>query len=96
MKVKILYLNKKIMKKLNLIKKTGCCCSTIDINEEDIVMGFFSNIDDDNLRAASNCKIGIRSGFEFANKALWLDFHYDYVLGKDADDNTILVPLKKK
>ena len=83
------------MKKLNLIKKTGCCSSTIDINEDDIAVDFFDAIVDCNLRRASATQIGIRSGYEFEGKALWLDCDYDWIVGKDTNGNTILVPLKK-
>lgn len=32
----------------------------------------------------------------FINKAYWLNDDYDWVLGIDDEDNTILVPLRKK
>ena len=83
------------MKQLNLIKKTGCC-SDVNINEDDIAMDFFDAINDCNLRKASVSQIGIRGGYEFKGKALWLDCDYDWIVGKDSIDNTILVPLKKK
>ena len=84
------------MKKLNLIKKTGCCSSSIDINEDDIDMDYFVHIDDKYFRETSNDQIGIRRHHEFKGKALWLDSSYDYVLGKDEQGLAILVPLKKK
>ena len=74
------------MKKLNLIKKTGCCSSTIDINEDDviaaarIVMGSMNVMDDG----------------EFCGKAINLPNCYDYVVGEDSCGATILVILKKK
>ena len=84
------------MKKLNLIKKTGCCCSTIDINEDDIAMDFFEDIYDEEFKVAAGYNMGIKTDGEFCGKALYLDYTYDYVLGKDSNGNIILVPLKKK
>ena len=75
------------MKKLNLIKKTGCCCSTIDIREEDIAMDYFEEF---------GYNMDIRGTGEFSGKAFFLDNEYDYILGKDSDESAILVPLKKK
>ena len=77
------------MKKLNLIKKTGCCCSAIDINEDDIAM--------DLIRDAIDYEVimDVRGVGKFAGKAFCLNKHYDYILGKDEHDNPILVPLKK-
>ena len=75
------------MKKLNLIKKTGCCCSTIDIREEDIAMDYFEEF---------GYNMDIRGIGEFSRKAFFLSNEYDYAIGKDSEDRTILVPLKKK
>ena len=75
------------MKKLNLIKKTGCCCSTIDINEDDIP---FSSVE-----AVINLMCAIDVG-EFSDKAIYLPDCYNYVVGEDSKGNAILVPLKKK
>ena len=83
------------MKKLNLIKKTGCC-SDVNINEDDIDMDFFEDIIDSKLLDATGNVICLRTGCEFAGKALSLDCKYDYVLGEDSSDYPILVPLKKK
>ena len=82
------------MKKLILIAKGES--NSIDINEEDIDMGFLAGINDNKLKEASGTQMGIRSDYEFARKALWLDQDYDYILGNDSNGNTILVPLKKK
>ena len=75
------------MKKLNLIKKSECYRSIIDINEDDIAMDFFKS---------SSYNIGIRGSYEFIGKALWLDHDYDYAFGEDSHGEPILVPLKKK
>ena len=83
------------MKKLNLIKKTGCC-SDVNINEDDIDMDFFDNIDELDLQRAAGYNMGMRTDGEFCGKALYLECDYDYALGKDNNGNTILVPLKKK
>ena len=84
------------MKKLNLIKKTGCCSSTIDIKEDDIDMDFFEHIDETDLQRAAGHNMGIRADHEFEWKALWLDNSCDYIIGKDSEGVTLLVPLKKK
>ena len=84
------------MKKLNLIKKTGCCSSTIDINEDDIDMEFFDNIDKKELMESNNDIILIKTTGEFRKKAIYLNDRYDYILGYDNTNDIILVPLKKK
>lgn len=38
----------------------------------------------------------VRGHGNFTGKAIYLPFDYNYVLGKDDDGYTILVPLKKK
>ena len=83
------------MKKLNLITKDEGP-GGIDIYEENINMEYFENINNENLQIATNCRIGISKNGEFANKALYLDSYYDYILGKDSIGLTILVPFKKK
>ena len=80
------------MKKLNLIKKTGCCSSTIDINEDDIDMDFFNS----QSSKTGLIELGMSICNEFKGKALWLSPEFDYILGKDSTDNAILIPLKKK
>lgn len=84
------------MKKLNLIKKAGCCSSTIDINEDDIDMSFFDNIINAELKATSNDQMIIKGMYEFAGIAIQLDDDYDYILGYDSMNCIVLVPLKKK
>ena len=76
--------NKKTMKKLNLIKKTGCC-SDVNINEEDI---------GDDIRLVAD-RMYIKCTGQFAGNAIGLPEYYDYVLGKDSCGCIILVPLKK-
>ena len=80
------------MKKLNLIKKTGCC-SDVNINEEDIDMDFIEGVEVSDT--ANNIFRVIESG-SFVGKAIYLSCDYDYVIGLDSFGYTILVPLKKK
>ena len=84
------------MKKLNLIKKTGCCSDVIDINEDDIAMDFINDMEVlAVLDTANNLFHVIESG-SFVRKAIYLSCDYDYVIGLDSFGYTILVPLKKK
>jgi len=76
------------MKTLNLITKREAAINSIDINEEDIDMDFFENIEGNRMI--------IRATREFAGKAIILDDAYDYVIGVDSTEMIILVPLKKK
>ena len=84
------------MKKLNLIKKTGCCCSAIDIKEEDIDMNFINDMEEVEVSDTTNNIFHVMGSGSFVGKAIYLCCNYDYVLGKDSNGYTILVPLKKK
>ena len=82
------------MRKLKLITKESE--ESIDIREEDIDMTFFDNINEENLAKATGGKICMRTVHEFKGKAIRLSLGFDYKLGTDSDNTTILVPLKKK
>jgi len=85
------------MKKLNFIpKKTKLYREGINIDEKDIAVDFFDEIDAGALNCSSGCKMDVRAAGEFGGKAIHLSMFYDYILGKDSNDSTILVPLKKK
>ena len=84
------------MKKLNLIKKTGCCCSTIDIKEEDIDMNFINDMEEVEVSDTTNHIFRVIESGSFVGKAIYLSCDYDYVIGLDSIGNTIFVPLKKK
>ncbi len=84
------------MKKLILIsKETKTDLGTISINEEDIAMDFFDGINNEKFEKTTN-KIFIRGLGEFVGRSLWLNPDYDYILGIDSMEVTILIPLKKK
>lgn len=40
--------------------------------------------------------LDVRQSYEFAGKAIYLNLNFDWVLGKDSDGSTCLVPLKLK
>jgi len=87
------------MKRLNFIptpKKPLRHGNLTNVHEEDIDMTFFNHISKIDLMGATNTKIDVRSYGEFAGKALYLDDCYDYVMGRDMNGLTILIPLKKK
>ena len=79
------------MKKLNLIKKTGCCSSTIDINEDDIA----NHIGGDCADTVMDLMYIMDDG-EFCDKAIRLPEGYNYVVGEDSCGSKILVILKRK
>ena len=73
------------MEKLKLIKYADLQ-SVHEIRESDIVE------DVNNVLSM----MVVRGGGDFKHKSVFLNPDYDYVLGKDNEDVTILVPLKKK
>lgn len=89
--------NLKIMKKLILIpKETKPDPDVITVNEEDIDMSFFDDLDGDLLKDDTGGLLDTRSDLEFKGKAIWLNSNYNYILGKDSNNSTILIPLKTK
>ena len=72
------------MKTLKLIKE--CTDADLAIKESDIAEDIEYVMKQMYLRGQGG----------FRNKAIWLNDNYDYVLGKDDQGETILVPLKKK
>ena len=83
------------MKKLILIKNEKLDSNVVEIQEDDIDMEFFEKMNNEKLREATGLQIEKRSFGPFRDKSLQLEPNYDYILGKD-ENNTILVPLKKK
>ena len=82
------------MKKLKLITKELAEC--INIQEEDIDMTFFENINEMELANATGNTMFMRISDEFTGKAICLSSRFDYEFGTDSRGCVILIPLKKK
>ena len=75
------------MKKLKFIpKESESVRETSNVYEEDIALEDLDYI----IK-----HVAIRMSGDFAGRAIWLHNSYDYIVGKDSNNNPILIPLKK-